>query len=100
MPIVLKIDPSKDMADVIIRLARADLPITSVSMEFRTIQIDADIDALATVEIVSGVTSIDVIPNHTQACRIDTSTPYPAPRVFKTSDDFELDAGFTRTSVN
>ena len=97
--IVLTIDPARDMSEIILRLAKSNLPIVDVSTIFNTIYIDASADDFAQIGTIPGVTSIEVLPDLKHigfGPAAGSANPHP---LNSASKDAELDAGFTTTII-
>ena len=100
MALILTIDPAQDIADIIWRLSKANLQITSVMPMINIIVVEASASEIAEIEIIPGIVAIE----NDREIRISheaSNSGSPSVQRFKKGQwDSDLDSGFTSNTIN
>jgi hypothetical protein len=100
MTLILTIDPAYDIAEIILRLTKAKLEVTSVIPMLNLITVEASASQMAAIEIISGIIAIetenDIHIRHDQPL----GSASIVRRLSGTLLDADLDSGFTAHTIN
>jgi hypothetical protein len=100
MTLVLTIDPARDISDIIVRLAHANLQIFDVDTTLNLIRVSATFEELAHIGPIPGIISVNV--DHPGLFSdIDSILVQRQDRLDQSlNNSSELDDGFKRNTLN
>jgi hypothetical protein len=100
MTLVLTIDPAREISDIIVRLAHANLQIFDVDTTLNLIRVSATFEELAHIGPIPGIISVNV--DHPGLfSEIGSIFLQRHDRLDQSSNDpSELDGGFKRSTLN
>jgi hypothetical protein len=100
MTLVLTIDPAREISDIIVRLAHANLQIFDVDTTLNLIRVSATFEELAHIGPIPGIISVNV-DHPILFSEIDSIQVQRQHGLDQGSNDpSELDGGFKRSTLN
>lgn len=100
MTLILTIDPTRDISDIIVRLAHANLQIFDVDTTLNLIRVSATFEELAHIGPIPGIICVNV-EQAGHLSKIESIYLHHHDRSDRSSNSSsELDEGFTRSTIN